>query len=260
MDFLRNLQAEFIAGTLHEQDDKLRTSIRRNHLQKQQYLQIYRNNMFNSMHEALCIHFPVLQKLLGVEYFKQVSYRYIKTHPPSCGNIQLFGANLSSFLYTHESHADYPYLADVAELEWALQKISQAKDSPLLDIQRLQQVPTEKYADLMFYLNPAVALLQSKFPILEIWQANQDQATDTIIELNKGGVFLMVQRVGLHVEFFELTAAAYVFLSAMAQGATLEKAIAQTQAIAALDIQALLQQWIKQKAIINFNVSTMDVI
>ena len=61
-------------------------------------------------------------------------------------------------------------------------------DHPALDLERLTQVPPERYADLRFALHPACRLLRSAYPVRRIWQVSQpDYQGDQAVALDEGG-------------------------------------------------------------------------
>ena len=61
-----------------------------------------------------------------------------------------------------------------------------------LDLVALAQVPAEQQGELHFQLHPAARLLESVFPILRIWQVNQDDyAGDPSVDLTAGGLKLL---------------------------------------------------------------------
>ncbi|NDC88470.1 MAG: hypothetical protein EB075_06660 [Bacteroidetes bacterium] len=69
---------------------------------------------------------------------------------------------------------DYPYLKDVAKLEWALHISYFASDAEPIDRDKLSQIPQEHLGDVKFKLHPSYHLISSKFPIDKIWEISQD--------------------------------------------------------------------------------------
>ena len=47
-------------------------------------LQIYRNNVFESLAQALAAVYPVVAQLVGETYFRHVARRFISDHPLAC--------------------------------------------------------------------------------------------------------------------------------------------------------------------------------
>ena len=68
-------------------------------------------------------------------------------------------------------------------------------------------------------------LVQSRFPVLAIWQANQADATsDERITLDQGSSSVLLIRRADHVELRELPSAEFALLAALMRGESLEQA------------------------------------
>src|SRR5689334_21117181 len=63
-------------------------------------LQVYRNNVFASLTEALAAVYPVVKRLVGEPFFNQLARRFIRRHPSRSGNLHDFGAELPAFIAT----------------------------------------------------------------------------------------------------------------------------------------------------------------
>ena len=210
-----------------------------------QRLQIYRNNLFESLTQALAAVYPVVAQLVGEAYFRQVARRFIADHPLTSGNLHGFGVELPAMLATLPSAADLPYLADVAALEWAWHEVYHEAGCVPLQPAQLAEVPAAQQMDLGLQLAPAARLIASPYPVLHIWQAHQrhDGVGDDefAISLDEGGVRLLVLRRALEIEFVLLGKAEDRWLRALAAGSTLAKAtLAALECDPAFDLAATL--------------------
>lgn len=133
---------------------------------------IYRNNVAVSLSEALADSFPVIQKLLGDENFRNISALYIRQHPPNSPLMMFYGADFADFLAEFPPLAHLPYLPDVARLEQALREAYHAADAAPIAPEELADVPAEALADLRLSLAPPVRVLHSEYPIHAIWAYN----------------------------------------------------------------------------------------
>jgi len=207
-------------------------------------LQVYRNNVFTSLSEALGAVYPVTRRLIGEAFFHQLARRFIRRYPSRSGNLHDFGADVPAFLATLAETAALPYLPDVAALEWAYDRVFHAADAEPLDVRRLpERGPLEA---LHFRLHPAVRLLASRYPVLAIWEANQ---ADDVAELNiaGGGEWLLVQRRSLERHIERLTPGAFALLRALAEGATLAEACASAAAAEPdIDLAAAMGRFVTQ--------------
>jgi len=192
----------------------------------QQRLQIYRNNLFESLIAALGGVYPVVARLVGAGFFRHAAKAYIRAHPSRSGNLHDFGGELPGFLHAYQPAASLPYLPDVAALEWAYHRAYHEAELPALELARLTEVPIADQAELRFHLQPSARFVASRYPVLKIWQANQPQAQDSgsTISLDEGGVNLLVVQWDLEIEFRFLSIAESRWLCALADGASLAEA------------------------------------
>jgi hypothetical protein len=192
----------------------------------QQRLQIYRNNLFESLTAALSSVYPVVAHRVGLESFRHAAAVYIRAHPSRSGNLHDFGAEMPEFLRAYRPAACLPYLPDMAALEWAYHRATHEAELPALALDRVTQVPPADRAEMRFHLQPSARLVAASYPVLKIWQANQPQAPEceTAISLHDGGVNLLVVQHNLEIEFRLLGGTERRWLCALAEGARLAEA------------------------------------
>ena len=208
-----------------------------------QRLQIYRNNLFESLTQALAAVYPVVSQLVGDAYFRHVARHFIADHPLASGNLHGFGRELPATLAALPSAAELPYLADVAALEWAWHEVYHEAAGVPLQAAQLGEVPAAQQMDLGLQLAPAARLIASPYPVLHIWQAHQqhDDAGEFAISLDEGGVRLLVLRRALEIGFVLLDKAEDRWLRSLAAGATLAEAtLAAFEEDPAFDLAAAL--------------------
>lgn len=245
MPRLPELQAAFADGIFGENPDVIAT-IAPGRFAPDQHLQIYQNNVFESLTSALKAIYPVIERLVGEGFFRFAADHYIRQHPPRSGNLHDFGMHYAAFLAGFAPAAGLPYLPDVARLEWAWHEAFHAEDATPFDARRLAEVPVELQGNLRFVLNPSARFIDSVYPILSIWKANQDQAPEEIIDLTQGGAPLMVIRRSLRVEIETLTPGCHALLRALEQDAYLEVACDAALAVESnFDLAAALQHGIQ---------------
>lgn len=206
-------------------------------------LQIHRNNLQQSLAAALAAAYPVVAQLVGEAFFAGMARQYVRRHPSRSGSLQAFGGELPAFLRDFEPAAGLPYLPDVAALEWALHEVYHDAELPSLAPARLGEVPPERQAGLRLVRQPASRLLESRYPVLRIWQAHQPGTADDgmPISLDEGGVWLLVVQRALEIEFRPLGAGEHAWLRAFERGAGLGDATgAALRAEPAFDLGACL--------------------
>ncbi|MBK8534614.1 MAG: putative DNA-binding domain-containing protein [Candidatus Competibacteraceae bacterium] len=219
---LRELQLDFAAAVLDSEQNGFDRHIRAAGLSGTQRLQVYRNNSLLSLTGALKAVYPVVCRLVGDGFFEYASAQYIARHPSRSGDLHEFGEFFAAFLEAFAPAAELGYLPDVARLEWAYHQVFHAARHLPLDVAALAQVPAEQQGALRFQLHPAARLLESAFPILRIWEVNQDNyAGDPSADLTLGGIKLLVfRRENLEIEFQALEDGEFSLLCALAEGCT----------------------------------------
>ncbi|HKQ30176.1 MAG TPA: DNA-binding domain-containing protein [Burkholderiales bacterium] len=250
---LRELQQAFADAVLHAATDVL-AHVRDGAFPAARHLQVYRNNSFANLAEALAACYPVVHRLVGGEYFEHTADGYIRRHPPTSGNLHDFGAAFADYLGTLTSAQSLPYLSDVARLEWAWQRAYHAAESPALANDALAAVHPDDYPKLVFHLHPSVQLFESAYPCLRIWQVNQtDASDDTHVDLAEGAQRALVVRRGLDVDIEALGAGEYALLLAFAQQQPL--ALANERAVVAdadFDLGAALNRHVAGATVARF--------
>lgn len=252
---LRELQQDFAAAVLDGAQNGFERHIRAAGLSGVRRLQIYRNNTLLNLTASLRATYPVICRLVGDSFFDYAAAQYIAAYPSRSGDLEEFGGDFARFLESFAPAADLVYLPDVARLEWIYHQIFYAAAHPPLDLTALAQVPAEQQGDLQFQLHPAARLLESAYPILRIWQANQaDYAGDAAVDLKAGGIRLLaLRRDNFEIEFQPLPVGEFSLLSALEQGCTF--AIACEQAMTAqpdVDLSACFSRHVLQGAIVSF--------
>lgn len=91
-------------------------------------MDIYLNGYIARLTEVLGEHFQCCWKILGDETFMEICAEYIKKHPSTEWNINRYGKAFPALLASHSAIEDYPFLADLATLEWRKQDLFHKKD------------------------------------------------------------------------------------------------------------------------------------
>ena len=189
-------------------------------------LDIYRNNVFYSLTAALGDLYPVVKKLTGAEFFNGTARAYLQQHPPEKAAMVFFAENFPEFLEVFEHSKDQAWLADVSRLELAWHQSYHAVDAEPLTPEQLSDIPPEQLALSTIALHPSVRLVHSPYPILQIWNANQDdQINEDTIDLDSGGESLCLFRPEFNVLIKKLGTGFYGFLNRLQAGMFLEQAI-----------------------------------
>ncbi len=194
-------------------------------------MDLYRNNYYSNMTEALRATYPVVEKLVGAEFFRHAVRRYIQRYPSTSGNLHDYGDSFSEFLSAFPPVAELPYLPDVARLEWAWHEVFHEKAShPALNLAALAAVPEGRHGELRLQFNCATRLVSSLYPVLHIWEVNQDDYLgDMQVHMDEGACHLLVIQRNRTVEIHHLGAGEHAFLQSLAVGRNLQTALTDAQ-------------------------------
>jgi hypothetical protein len=225
MPALRDLQAGFARALLDGGDTPIAALIAVDGLAAEARLDIYRNNVFASLTEALRDTFPAVCRLVDERFFAYAAHEFVRRHPPRRAVLVEYGAQFADFLAGFAPARDLVYLADVARLEWLMAAAANAADAAPVAAAALAPIAAEDTPRLLLRLHPALGFIASPWPIDRIWRANHRGAEgDETIALAAGGVRLEINRIGDDVTMRMLDPASFAFRTALAGGAPLEQA------------------------------------
>jgi hypothetical protein len=223
MHSLHELQATFATAILERDSSRIGWSVCGDN--RHDRLAVYIGNVYHNLREALRAVYPVVDRLVGEQFFDHAANRYIRENPSQSGDIQRFGHHFPSFLASFPPAASLSYLADTATLEWLVHEVFHAADHPPLPFSELSNLAGAECSTLRFRLHPACRLFASSFPVLKIWEANQPEAkSDERVDASAGCDWLLVRRIGLAVDIQPLHAAEFAMMHALREGQTVDDA------------------------------------
>ena len=257
MDQLQKLQADFAGAVFGGEEQAISDLIHAGNLDAHRRLRIYRNNVFRSLSQALADVYPVIKRLVGDDFFDHLAQQYICAHPSRSGNLHDFGQALPRFLRDFEPTQALVYLPDVARLEWAYHQAFHAADAGGINIEALASIAVTHAETLRFDFNPAAQLIASDYPILQIWQANQDGYDgDDIISLDDTGVRLLVNRIDYEIQFSRLSQGGYVLLEQLSENAAFACACeAALKVEPQLNLAESLFHFIQQRVLVDYSIA-----
>ena len=137
-------------------------------------LSVYRNHFLISLQEALCATYPQCRRLLGDTLFYELTRRYVTEHPPLESCVANYGEGFADFLGATEELDGHPMVAELAVLEWSLERSSLLPPAKPFPFSRLETIDPEDYEDLV--LLPAASL--------RFWAAGcaADRLFDALVE------------------------------------------------------------------------------
>jgi hypothetical protein len=184
---------------------------------------VYRNNVAVSLIEALGVRFPVVKRLVGDEFFSAMAHAFVLREPPLSPLLIHYGETFPAFIEEFDAAAPLPYLSDVARLEYARGRAYHAADAEQLPRAAFAALPAGCIGSARVTLHPSVGIVASSFPVLSIWEVNQDRAVRAVPHWDAEAA--VVARPFLEVETRRLLPGTDVFLLALQAGSTIAEAV-----------------------------------
>jgi len=255
---LRDLQRDFLRCALGDTQCAERPWIVANGLSISRRLQIYRNNAEVGFEKAMQATFPSLVRLGGTDWFNQTARAYHRVHPSRSGDLNDVGGEFAVFLSRELKGSDFAYFADVAELEWIYQECLDECATLPGSLEGLTLHLQEDLSQLRFQVAPSMRLIESIYPLFEIWNQNRcDREPSAIIDLFQGPSRLLVIRRVDHVEVREVTGAVFSLLSSFAVGLTVLEAAAVIDGHGDADFSEVLAQLFGLGVLVGFQLSSI---
>ena len=192
---------------------------------------VYRNNVAHSLSRALAARYPVIERLLGEEYFTALAAVYLRDHPPRSAVLIDFGAEFPDFLAAFPPLGALPYLRDVARIEAARGLAYHAADAAPVAPARLAQAGAEP-GRARFGVHPSVQVLHAAYAARSIWAANQPGAPDgPAIDAARPEISLILRDAADRVLVLPLGSGDAAMLAALQRGASLLQAATEAAAL-----------------------------
>lgn len=148
----------------------------------QKGLRVYQNNLLLTAARALTISHPVLEQLIGYDAMVALSRMLLQHSPPDSGDWGDWGETLSVVLQESALVSEYPFLTDVARLEWLIYQASRC-ETQSTEIDSLALLAEAHPDAIRIVLPESVNLFRSHWPVKAIWQSHQSE--NGLLKLNK---------------------------------------------------------------------------
>jgi hypothetical protein len=251
---LRELQTGFAAALFNPGANPGTPGIRADGISPAVRLGFYRTNVFENYRKALSTTYPAVERLVGTAYFARLAEEYGRRYPSVSGDVGQHAEQFAEFLRRHACARELPYLSDVARLEWSIEGSFNEADVGPLVIDRLAAVAQNECERLRFVLAPSCRLLSSLYPINRIWNACQGESSNgERIDLNQGGVDLLVYRRRFQVVVEDLRPGEFAMLMALSTGYVFGDAFAYACGVDdTFDPAAFLQRFVLSGVLADF--------
>lgn len=205
-------------------------------------LAVHRNNVVSSLLDALAETFPVVQELVGVEFFRAMAAVFVRQSPPRSRILAHYGREFPEFIGRFEPASSVPYLADMARLEMARVRAHHAADAAALasEAVSLALASGDRIGELRLVCHPSVSVISSRHAVVSLWAAHQDGGDIAAIDIDQPEEAIVL-RTGLDVLVLRLPPGGAEFVKALLRSGSLAEAgAAAAMAAPAFDLSTIL--------------------
>ena len=225
---LRELQRQFARQVFATQLAEVEQTIVSRGIEPERRLQIYGNNIRTTLADALKDIYSVTCDIVGEEFFAHLARQYSLTHPPANGDICQYGENLPSFINQFEQLKDLKYLPDIAKIDWFSHVSFHSPSHETAGIERLAEIPEGFYEQLCFTVHPSVCIIESRYPVFDIWNfAQTDDSETQPPKIDSEGQCVLIIRQADATRVILIDRELFAFINLIKQGATLGQAISE---------------------------------
>ncbi len=220
------MQSEFATALLDSSEGVLSFLDEPISFDRERRFDIYRNNVQHSLIEALKASFPVIRQLVGAEAFTTLATLFIRSSPPNSPYLVEYGDRFPNFLEVRAELSDYPFLAEVAKIEFQLLRSTHAADQTAINDQliTLASDPDRLLARRLRFAAPT-ALMPLRYASATLWLAHQQSTPDLAgIHVNQSE-WLLISRPSFRTELDLLELDEFQFISQLMNGTTIAKAL-----------------------------------
>jgi hypothetical protein len=175
---LKKLQADFAKDLIHKSNSG--AYLNSEFFRSDALIQVYHHQYFLSLTTALAKTYSCVQRLVGEDFFKFLAREFIQKYHLKSPSIIDYGSEFADFLQTNPSCQKLKFLPEIAEFEWLYK--------------------------LCYFSADGVFLMNSKYPVIKIWQLDETSAQ---LDLSSGGDYLKIAKKNAKVIVEKLTKREY---------------------------------------------------
>jgi hypothetical protein len=257
MPVLREIQQAVYRGLVADDDVAATAYVRSGGLDPAARLCIYRNTFYGTLTNALRLSYPAVHRLVGAAFFEAAAQKLLEDAPPRSAYLDDYGGAFPDFLARFPPASSVAYLADVARLEWAVNRALHAPDVAPFDAAALLGVAEGNHNGVRFVPHPSIGLVHVNYPADTIWRAvlARDDAALHAIDLADAPVWLLVQRFATDIDVKRLSEPAWRFTEALCEGRSLQAAV---DLASDTDVSAVLAEHLAAGRFIGLRVGDVD--
>jgi hypothetical protein len=189
-------------------------------------LRVYANGYPARLEEALNETYPAVEHAVGAGAFAALVHRFAEAVPLHSYSLSDAGEQLPDFLRSDLLTSTLPFLPDLARLEWHVARAFHATDDARFDPSSVTHWSLEDWERAVLRFQPWVALLESEWPVREIWECRETPIEQIDLDLRGRPDRVLVRRAGFAVVCESLGDAEARTLRRLLDGQSLGSAVA----------------------------------
>jgi len=233
------------------------------HYTPDQLINIYRNNFLISLTQVLEQLYCATKALIGDEFFTQCCRQFIHSEPLTNPHLNHYGGQFVSFLSTLKSLENMPFVWQMAQLEWHLDRISHIHHVPQFDFENLARVDEKQLLHLTFAMAKTCYLLSSEIDLIGLHKDLCASADTSAVKDNEThsdepnyqqhSYVLIMQNSNGESALMDLTPTQWAWLRGIEQGFTLAQ-LCEHKDTTLEPLMAQITDWIALGCIDGFSV------
>ncbi len=205
------------------------------------YTHGYPARIFEALDEA----YPTVRHLVGDSAFAELARRYAPRAPAGIYSLSDIGAALPDVLRSDPVAQRFPFLSDLAALEWRVVRAFHAYEKAPFDVASVSGWSLDAWQGARLELQPSVAIVRSQWPLLDLWNLRETPIADIDLDLVGRAQDVLVTREGYAVRCDLVDPAQAMVLLALLEGATLGDALERLASTSddVADVSAWFAAW-----------------
>lgn len=136
-------------------------------------LNTYRRNLVFGLIGALKETYPFCAALLGENNFNFFCREYIYQNPSTNPDLMEYGSAFADFLQARPECGDWPFMPDIARLEWA-------KDRVFYSEPVFGDKPVSKFSGMKVQVNNALRVVKTSYGVYKPWAQFEEGGLDNL--------------------------------------------------------------------------------
>jgi Putative DNA-binding domain len=130
------------------------------------YLEAYVSRIVAALGKA----YPATRIVLGAGTFGRLAAAFLREVPSTHPSIRDYGSELGGFLARQLAGERGLAIGELADWEWMLADVFDARDGTVIAMERLTSLPPEQWVDVRFVAHPTLRRVRTGSNAVELWR------------------------------------------------------------------------------------------